>query len=399
MSELDKFRLNGISYDFVGSSGDGDEVVINGSTTDATKILIDTSDPVTYQIPEINDDDPSSQDTYSSYKIETLMSELSTEAGLQGRYTNPVCIGVDNAGLPDPCAAQDGVFFYVFTSHPRIHIHKSTNLVDWVECSDAITDDDYATLGVLNNSQSPLSWAPCVIKHNNLWMMYVTSRTAVNNTHMCVFTSDNPEGPWKYRGEITNNTVLGVNDCIDADVIRDSDGKLYMFLGAEYGIYLIKLSDDGLSMDTSFDKVLIHPHTPSDSNNIKLEGAECFWRNGYYYLFASCGYFTKGGGYHVVVARSTSIQGPFLNQNGDSIVISTNVGTKILEGTSSLSDPGHNANLLLDKKGNYWMLFHAYPSDSNIRQLCLQRLYWDESTGWPYFESGKVKSADDIPRF
>lgn len=230
-----------------------------------------------------------------------------------------------------------------------------------------------------------------------MYVSVVAGQTA-RNCHMCVFSAPNAKGPWKYRGEITNANLLGLNDCIDANVIQDANGNLYMFIGASYGNYLIKLSNDGLSMDTEFTKLLIHPHAPSGSTDTRLEGALAFWRNGYYYLFFSAGMYTKGGGYHLTVSRSASLQGPFLNKNGDSILESSNTGTTILIGNSSFDGPGHNGNIFVDSNNDYWILYHAYPSSETTRRLMLQKVLWD-ANGWPYFENSTPINGGIAPVF
>lgn len=382
------------------STGGGEEIIVNDTMTETAKLLIDTTDPTVYQIPEIDDELPKASDTYSSYKIASLFAELRGEIGIGATYNNPVAT-LETNGLADPCLVMDKNVFYVFTTYSRVNIHKSTDLINWEICTPAITDDDYATLCALTNNQTTYVWAPCVIKRGNLWLMYVAAvaGNTATNCHMCVFSAPNPCGPWKYRGEITNATALSLNDCIDADVVTDTDGKLYMFIGSSYGIYLIRLADDGLSIDSNFAKVLIHPHTPSGSNDTRLEASYCHWRNGYYYLFTSAGLYTQNGGYHIVIARSASLQGPYLNENGDSIYTDSNTGTTILAETTALKSPGHNSNIFTDKNGDDWILFHAYKSGESVRQLCLQRIYWDDSTGWPYFTSGKVASAGFAPKF
>lgn len=313
-------------------------------------------------------------------------------------YTNPV---VKAQAIADPCAVFDEGQFYVFSTGTNIAIFESPDLINYTRLTNAINSEDYATLGTLVNGTAKC-WAPDVIKVDDLWLMYAsivpTSGNTTTNCHMCVFSAPNAKGPWKYRGEITNASSLGLNDCIDANVVREPDGKLYMFIGSSYGNYLIKLSDDGLSMDTAFTKVLIHPHSNTGSTDTRLEGAYCFWRNGYYYLFYSAGMYTKGGGYHLTVSRSASLQGPFLNQDGNSILEAANPGTTILSGNSAFDGPGHNGNIFIDSNNDYWVLYHAYPASESYRKLMLQKILWNES-GWPYFENSAPTSGGNAPVF
>ena len=319
-----------------------------------------------------------------------------TEPGT-ATYTNPV---ITDELAADPCVVYDNGLFYVFTTSDHVRMYSSPDLVEFTDYELIVTDTDYAILCELTGNQTTHCWAPNVVKIGDMWYMYVSvvAGNTAANCHMCVFTAPEAKGPWKYRGEITNASSLGVNDCIDADVVRDTDGKLYMFIGSSYGIYLIRLSSDGLSMDSSFTKVLIHPHSPSGSNDTRLEGSFCFWRNGYYYLFCSAGMYTKTGGYHLVISRCKSLQGPFLNKDGNSIVESANSGTTILSGNTAFYSPGHNSNIIIDSNGDYWTVYHAYPSSETTRRLMIQKVLWDNN-GWPYFENGTPINGGIAPVF
>ena len=310
-------------------------------------------------------------------------------------YTNPV---ISDLTIADPSIVYDNGVFYVLSTSDHVRVTCTSDLVHYTDCGLAVTDSDYSTLCALTNNNTTHCWAPCVIKIGNVWYMYVSvvAGTTATNCHMCVFTAANAKGPWKYRAEITNASDLGLNDCIDADVVRDEYGKLYMFIGSSYGVYLIRLADDGLSMDTSFTKTLIHPHSPNGSSDTRLEASYCYWRNGYYYLFMSAGMYTKTGGYHIVVSRSSTLTGPFLNQNGDSILIEANTGTTILSGNNTFKSPGHNGGIITDRNGDTWIIFHAYPSADSSRRLLLQKILWD-ANGWPYFENSTPTAGGNAP--
>lgn len=110
-----------------------------------------------------------------------------------------------------------------------------------------------------------------------------------------------------------------------------------------------------------------------------VEGAWVEYRNGDYFLFFSgnncCG---ANAHYAVMVARSSSITGPYQKMEGT--VLSLN---------SKWDAPGHNS-VVRDKSEVDWMYYHAYHSGQNVngpRVLMMDKITWG-SDGWPSVNDG-----------
>ena len=320
------------------------------------------------------------------YTDDTLISLRNSINGLSGneKYTNPV-LSVD---APDPCVIDglDGYFYMLGTGMLATRtIYRSTNLIDWEEADRPFTDkaisDCYADLNV----SSVNFWAPEIVKVGDKYNLYTSKQAGP----MVVFQSIHPFFGYEYKGQIitTQNGLAGDN--IDACVRYDLDGTLWIFWGSTYGIYRQKLSADGLTLDTEDTKEHIAGKLVSqDSSRATVfEGAYLYRREGYWYLFVSAGLYSNYT-YCLKVGRSATLNGTFVDQEGNDMV--DGYATTILSSVSgdALYGPGHNGQIITDRNNRTYMLYHSHytgAESSSQRYICLQELFWDEETGWPYF--------------
>ena len=123
-------------------------------------------------------------------------------------------------------------------------------------------------------------------------------------------------------------------------------------------------------------------------------------RGDYYYLFCSTGTCCDGlnSTYTTVVARSTSLFGPYVNAEGKSMLDGLNHEVVILKNDDFVGT-GHNAEIVQDDAGNDWILYHAYVAGvDQDRVFCLDRVYWDE-VGWPYVLGNGPSVKAEAPVF
>ena len=316
----------------------------------------------------------------------TLCGALNAQDNDKTTYRNPVV----DFSLPDPSIikADDG-FFYLYATEDIRHlpIMRSSNLVDWTFVGTAFNKETrprFEPKGGL--------WAPDIRKVNGQYVIYY-SMSRWGGEWTCgigVATSDKPEGPFTDRGMMFRSNGIGVKNSIDPCFVEEPDGRKYLFWGSFRGIYGIELSDDGLSVKPGAEKVQIA--------GTLTEGTYIIKRDGYYYLFGSAGSCCDGANstYHVVVARSENLMGPYVNKVGDRAL--DNQFSNLMYRSPDVVGPGHNSELVLDDAGQHWMLYHGYDAkdiDSG-RKVFLDKVTWDED-GWPVVENLRPSVTAERP--
>lgn len=89
------------------------------------------------------------------------------------------------------------------------------------------------------------------------------------------------------------------------------------------------------------------------------------------------------------MGRSRSVKGPYIDKTGKPLL--ENGGTLLLQGnagTEGFTGPGHNGDIITDKKGETWMLYHAFrkENDKKGRVMLLDKVEWED--GWPVMKGG-----------
>lgn len=308
-------------------------------------------------------------------------------------YTNPVFLPI----LADPSVIRDPEtgFFYAYGTEDRwytannvdrlVPILRSKDLVNWTYVRDAFaTKPSWKTLGGI--------WAPDIAMVNGKYHLYYAYSTwGDTDPGIGVATSNYPgSSAFNDQGRLFLSSEIKVPNSIDP-FYYEEDGKKYLFWGsfsseADQGTYGVELSDDGLRVRDMNEKFKI---AAGDWEAVNIHK-----RAGYYYFFGSKGSCCNGinSTYHIRVGRSTSLQGPYLDRDGNDIAVRGN-GTLVLQGNAKYIGPGHNARIITDKNGNDWMLYHAMDINKtmvdnvNQRALFLDRVNWD-SDGWPMVNDG-----------
>src|SRR5690606_7902589 len=165
------------------------------------------------------------------------------------------------------------------------------------------------------------------------------------NPGIGVAVAEKPVGPFVDNGKLFTSEEVGVPNSIDPFFLEEA-GQKYIFWGSfstapTQGTYGVPLSDDGVSV-------------PDLSKKFKIaagdfEAVMIHKRKDYYYFFGSKGSCCDGANsqYHVLVARSKNLKGPYLDKNGDDIAV-RGKGTLLLKGNDTFVGPGHNAPLITD---------------------------------------------------
>lgn len=313
-------------------------------------------------------------------------------------FDNPVI----REDFPDPTIWKAGDTYYALATGVGRVIWSSPDLVNWSYSSQrAINEEDTAEAQKYGSH----FWAPDMIRIGEYWNLYLTLYNSLHDCGIALFRSTSETGPFSWVGMITHSTTNGgIKDTIDPEVVIDPDsGKVWLFFGSTGKVHRVELTSDGTALAPN----AIFTHVAGvdvDTNVDRLkvfEGSYLYKHGNWWYLFASAGLYSDFT-YRIVVGRSSSITGEFLNREGKSMKEGYATELMTSRGRDAFYGPGHNAEIFTDSKGQDYILYHCHNKSINgskdARFLMLQRLFWDED-GWPYFENGKATPSDYSPEF
>lgn len=312
--------------------------------------------------------------------------EEQPKSGTENMYSNPI---IDRS-LPDPTIikAEDGNFYLYATEDTRnIPIYKSQNLVDWTFVGTAFTEATRPTF-----EPNGGLWAPDINYINGQYVLYY-SMSVWGGEWTCgigVATSDKPEGPFTDQGKLFRSNEMEVQNSIDPFYIEEN-GKKYLFWGSFRGIYMIELSDDGLTVKEGAEKMQIA--------GTAFEATYIYKKNGYYYLFASIGSCCEGvnSTYQLVTGRSQSLLGPYLDKTGKDMM--DNGYSLVIGSNQRFVGNGHCSEIVQDKAGNDWVFYHGVDvKKPQGRVLLLDQIKWDND-GWPYVDNASPSLSAEKPVF
>ncbi|MBR0028040.1 MAG: family 43 glycosylhydrolase, partial [Clostridia bacterium] len=271
------------------------------------------------------------------WKIKTY---LYTDAGgleniseIENEYTYFTALPEDTwettIGVHDPSIFKDpksGVYYVYSTG--MIDIFKSEDLIHWEKTTNTLKEIPQCVKDIYKHDK--------VEEYSNIWapdMFYDESDTETpyhltcsysdefgkNNSSIILFKAASPEGPWE-NGEIiftskSDDKELGKVNAIDSNICVDHEtGQKYMvYCSFWQGIHIKELNEDGTVKDPN----TVGKRIMSRKDGIGgPEGAYVVYNEdtGYYYLFTS--FDSLSDTYNIRVARSKSITGPYVDQNG-----------------------------------------------------------------------------------
>lgn len=275
--------------------------------------------------------------------------------------------------LPDPSIIEvDGVYYATGTTGdwaPIYPIYKSTDLNNWELISAVFQEKPKWTMGSF--------WAPELYYDNGTFYCYYTARGTDGVSKVGVATTKDIAKGFKDKGVI----IDWGDEAIDAYVYKENNTTYITWkaygLTPDKPITILgaKLSDDLLELDGEEFTVVTAEVDNWERGGI--EGQAIVKRGDYLYMLysgnACCG---KDCDYMVGVARAKSMKGPWIKHEQNPILV----------GNADWKCPGHGTAVQKDNKWYY--LYHAYNSKgfpSLGRAAVLSEIYWDEQSGWPYF--------------
>ena len=209
-------------------------------------------------------------------------------------------------------------------------------------------------------------WAPDVIKVGSQFRLYYSCAGQGAPAAIGLATANNLAGPWTDQG-----LVVAGNNAIDPAPLVDGSNQWLTWGNWQTGIDLLQLNTStGKALNSSrWDLVPGQVEAPY----LHKDGS-------FYYLFFQRGLCCQGvnSGYTAMVARSTSVTGPYLDKNGLSVLTGgSGAGSVFLPNRDGrFIGPGHVGY------GEGRLTYHSYDgNDNGAPKLRVTTMSF--SNGWP----------------
>jgi arabinan endo-1,5-alpha-L-arabinosidase len=306
-----------------------------------------------------------------------LALSVSGTAPALAAYPNPgVVTGSTNAHDPTIVKRPTGGYL-VATTGDGIALKTSTNRTAFVDAGKAFPNGTSWATSYTGGSAN--LWAPDLSYRNGKYWLYYSAST-FGSSKSAIFlatSSTGTAGSWTHVGKVIESTTSSGWNAIDPNLTVTPSGEWWLTFGSFWsGIKMVKLSaSTGLRADSTMYNI-----AERFVNSKSVEAPYIHYRNGYYYLFMSFDFCCQGASstYRTMVARSTSITGPYRDRAGT--YTTAGGGTEILASHDSIHGPGHPA-VFTDSDAD--VLVYHYYNASGTAKLGINLLGWD-SSAWPY---------------
>ncbi|AGB41661.1 beta-xylosidase [Halobacteroides halobius DSM 5150] len=337
-----------------------------------------------------------------------------------------IVVKLDNndVSVHDPSVIKVNGKYYIFGSH--LGVAKSEDLINWQQVGNGWSKDnpiipnpEVELKEALEwpNPDAETTWAKDVIKLNDKYYLYFsTAHWESARSAIALATSNNIEGPYKYKGILLKKYENGEPSkelkgkpfdnsihpgVIDPHLFFDAQGKLWMVYGSySGGMYILEMNPN-----TGYPKpnqgygkrIAGGNHAPMEGPHIRYNP-----QTEYYYLFLSFGTLAADGGYNIRVARSKNPDGPYFDPQGHNMTkfIKKDIngrnwnnaepyGAKLIgnfvftESNLGYLSPGHNTTYYDKQSGKMYIIFHTrFPGHGSIHQVRVHQMLMN-SRGWP----------------
>lgn len=349
----------------------------------------------------------------------------------------------------DPSIIKADGKYYIFGSHMTGAYSEDmrtwTNIANGYSSTNTVYGDlfaeglhvfDYAGSGdsvIPTDDGGYHVWAPDVVynKAQGLYYMYYCTSSTWNASNLCYATSESVEGPYEWQGALIysgfTSETIGATDvldyvsedyakenymtlgddynyedypnAIDPTVFYDEDGRLWMVYGSwSGGIFLLEIdettgevihpeADPENGVDAYFGKRLI------GGGHKSIEGPYILYdeNSGYYYLFVSYGSLVSNGGYQIRVFRSETVDGEYVDMNGQYPTEGRNHAYYGLKLSGNYYMPsnrqaymatGHNS-AMIDDDGKMYICYHTRFDDGMENHSPRVKQFFLNEEGWP----------------
>lgn len=324
------------------------------------------------------------------------------------RYNAEFAFPEGSVSIHDPSIFYDNAThkYYVFGSH--FAIASSDDLIHWTQLS--VDGESGARLlygrkdfrSVLKEADKVIpytaqgkittTWAPHVEKIGKTYYMYYSLTSAFGSSRSAIgrVRSNSVLGPYSNDEMIVWSTGRSSPNCIDPQILRDRENKLWLVYGSFFeGIFIKELDETGLPVQSG-----VHDYGKLlwKGGKTGAEGPFIFYneKTEYYYLTASDGSLSSN--YNMRVARSRNPEGPYHDITGANTASTYGGGNKLAGNFQFAGEKygyaalGHNS--VLKRNGEYFVICHArfrIGSSNKItdkHRVQVRQLYFN-AEGWP----------------
>lgn len=308
------------------------------------------------------------------HRYSLLLTFLMTAMSLSNVYALQGVYGIHD---PSTIVKYNGVYHIWGTGNQIYHL-TSPDLINWSTASTVFASGTWPSW--INTYVSGFAgdfWAPeCVYMNGKYYMYYACSTFGSKVSAIGVATSTDLVN-WSDQGMVIYSNNSSAYNCIDPSVFTDASGNYWLTFGSHWsGIWMAQLNPStGKRLNTTLYNVA------GNGSSSEHEAPYVVRSGGYYYLFFNRGACCNGvnSTYYVSMGRSTSPTGPYVDQNGVSLM--SNGGTVVLSTSGKYIGPGQIG--LYQENGYNFLTYHYYDGNNNgAPTLSVGNMGWN--SGWPF---------------
>lgn len=317
---------------------------------------------------------------------------LALSAGLSRARAANLNLTGDISPVHDPCIIfADGLYHVFCTSR----MAPGRGLIDWRTSPDltqwTLRGQVLAALPEWVSELIPDTrgvWAPDISYVKGRYRLYYACSLFGENRSVIGLVSTqsldpaHPQFGWRDDGQVLQSRDGDRFNAIDPNRFEDQEGRQWLAFGSFWdGIMLSEL--DPASLKPKDSRAPVRLAVRADH---AIEAPFLIFRNGWYYLFASCEFCCRGANstYFTIAGRSRHVEGPYLGPNDQPMLAGG--GLNVLDANhepSGFKGPGHCAILQTPERD--LIVYHAYNlNDGGRPYLRIRALSW--RNGWPRAE-------------
>ena len=282
----------------------------------------------------------------------------------------------------DPCIIKQGEYYYVFSTGPGVMIRRSKDLVNW-EFVGRVFEEDVPKWAKEDILGCKSLWAPDIAYFNRKYYLYYSVSTFGKNRSLIglatnkTLDKNSKDYVWKDEGKVFESFPENNYNAIDSHILRISKDRMVMSFGSFWsGVKMVE-ADPKTGKAIPNSEVISLSRRPSPC---AVEAPFIIMRGGYFYLFVSFDLCCRGikSTYNIRVGRSKTIEGPYLDYEGKSLL--EDGGTIVSQTEGDIIGTGHCS--ILKNKNQYLLVNHYYDAkDNGVPTLQIRSLKWDKN-GW-----------------